>query len=155
MTIITKQYVTETAHIVRNAVSERCKYNIHGHSYTFEVGIIGDINPKTGMVIDFKEFGPIKAYIDKFDHAMVLWASDFDYILDFFTNNFKRVIIMSKNCTAENMAKLIHRELKAMLVEKDIPAQVQTVKVWETATSCAIAIDSDDTDITEFMHDEN
>lgn len=40
--IIRKQFKFEGAHIVRNCTSQRCRENIHGHSYIVEVFITSD-----------------------------------------------------------------------------------------------------------------
>ena len=36
---IEKTFKSETSHIVRNAVSERCAHSEHGHSYEYQVVI--------------------------------------------------------------------------------------------------------------------
>lgn len=43
----------------------------HGHNYTLDVTVRGDIDPRTGMVIDLAELKRIvqEAVIERFDHA--------------------------------------------------------------------------------------
>ena len=43
----------------------------HGHNYTLDVTVRGDIDPRTGMVIDLGELKRIvtEAVIERFDHA--------------------------------------------------------------------------------------
>ena len=43
----------------------------HGHNYTLDVTVRGDIDPRTGMVIDLSELKRIvqEAVIERFDHA--------------------------------------------------------------------------------------
>jgi len=43
----------------------------HGHNYTLDVTVRGDIDPRTGMVIDLGELKRLvqEAVIDRFDHA--------------------------------------------------------------------------------------
>jgi 6-pyruvoyltetrahydropterin/6-carboxytetrahydropterin synthase len=43
----------------------------HGHNYTLDVTVRGDIDPRTGMVIDLAELKRIvqEAVVDRFDHA--------------------------------------------------------------------------------------
>jgi len=142
--VIAKTYKTETAHIVRNAVSERCKFNVHGHSYKWIVHIEGETNTHTGMVLDFKELQPIKEFIDQFDHAMILWSHENPDFIKFFKENTKRWIIMNKNTTAENMAKLVFKFAKEWLAKKTHGLdRVKCVEVWETETGRAIAYDCD------------
>lgn len=40
--------------------------NMHGHDWLAEVWLEGEVNPKTGMVVDFKE---VKNVIDLLDHT--------------------------------------------------------------------------------------
>jgi len=146
---IVKTYITETAHIVREAISERCKHNIHGHSYTWEILITGPIQ-QNGMVLDFKQLKPIKEFIDHFDHSCVFWSKEEPEILEFFLDKFKRVIIMNKNCTAENMARVVH----ALVVDKFLNNNKNfkvSVRVWETATGSAISNESDPSDSCTFF----
>lgn len=158
MTRIKKVFKTETAHIVRNAVSERCRFNVHGHSYKWEVIIEGPMNVLTGMVLDFKELAPIKHEIDKFDHAMVLWSKDDPKFIRFFKDNTRRVIVMNENVTAENMARLLHKWVNDWLDTIFGPTnryECVQVNVWETETGCAEAIESDEDDYIVYMHEDN
>ncbi len=140
---IVKQFETETAHIVRMAVSERCKFNIHGHSYKWEVAITGNINEETGMLLDFKELKPVGDFIDQFDHSTVFWSLESEEILDFFQEQFKRVLIMKQNTTAENMARLVHSFTTTWLLRVPGNAVVDYIRVWETRKGSAIAKESD------------
>ena len=146
MNTIIKRYESETAHIVRNAVSDRCKYNIHGHSYIWEVELLGEIQQKTGMVLDFKQLEPIKLFIDKFDHSTVFWLGEDPAIIDFFKQNFQRVLVMQKNCTAENMARLVFEFTKTWLLNFFPDVKILTVRVWETRTGSSITNESDPND---------
>lgn len=145
---IQKSFYTETAHIVRGAVSQRCKYNIHGHSYKWVVDIGSAVLNTTGMVMDFKQLKFIKQFIDKFDHSCVLWKEQNPDIIQFFKSNFKRVIIMTDNPTAQNMAILVFSALQEMIKEynqvNNTYIYVNTVTVWQTKDSCAKALYSRD-----------
>ena len=160
---IEKTFKSETSHIVRNAVSERCAHSEHGHSYEYQVVIEGSVNDDTGMVLDFKELKPIKEFIDKFDHASVLWDREPKEFKDFFLKEFRRVIIMKKNCTAECMASLIHKftqdwlDARFRMTNKygTIPYKCVEVRVHETETGCAIADASDENDICTYIHEDN
>ena len=148
--LIKKIFKTETAHIVRLASSQRCRESVHGHSYKWIVTILDEEKLKeNGMVIDFIDLKPIKEFIDQFDHAMILWQNDTQQFKDFFLNNCERVIIMLKNTTAENMAKLIHKFTQDWL-KISYPNRLlicKKVEVWETETGCGMATSSDNNDI--------
>ena len=149
---IIKTYITETAHIVREASTIRCKNSIHGHSYKWIVTIEGTIH-KNGMIIDFKDLEPIKKLIDLFDHAAVLWEQEQPDIIEFFKKNFARVIIMNKNCTAENMARAIFKISSEWLSSYYSDCSIVQVDVWETKSGCSVATESSLDDSFISTHD--
>lgn len=146
-TIIEKIMQSETAHIVRNAVSERCKFNVHGHSYIWEIALKGPVNPDTGMVLDFKELKPIKDFVDDFDHATVFSVAEDKEIIDFFYSKFQRVLIMEKNCTAENMARALFKFAQDFLFKNYSNIEVAYARVRETTTGAAVAYNCDADDV--------
>lgn len=150
MISITKQMKFEAAHVVRGATSKRCKYSVHGHSYVVEVTLSANKTDDRGMVVDFIELKPLKDFIDNFDHAMILWREEKQDIIDFFKNNFERVVIMNKNTTAENMASLFLAEAKRIFDtynrDNGINYHVDSVRVWETTTGSATASSCDNED---------
>lgn len=97
-----------------------CK-NLHGHSYKLHVTVGGGLrdrkeDPKTGMVMDFKDLKKIveEEVINKYDHTN---------LNDFF-----------KNPTAEIMCRTF-----AVDIDKRLPTDVRlvSVKLWETEDSYA------------------
>ena len=137
-------YETETAHIVRKAYSERCRFNVHGHSYKWIVSLKSWDLDDAGMVVDFGNLKWIKQYVDQFDHTMVLWKNDDEEFKQFFLDNCKRVIIMNENTTAENMAKLLATYIFTQLKDKyGGKVQLDNVQVFETRTGSAIATTQD------------
>ena len=87
----------------------------HGHNYVLEVVVAGEINPKTGYVIDLKILKKIirENIIDKMDHKHLNYEVDF----------MKNVIP-----TAENIAMSIWRQL-----ENKIPSgELFSIKIFET-----------------------
>lgn len=99
------------------AVFGKCNYpNYHGHNYELIVKITGEVEEKTGYVIDLKLLGDLvkKEVIEKFDHKN----------LNLDTAEFKDL-----NPTAENIAMVIYNllvpkldkryELKIILYETE------------------------------------
>jgi 6-pyruvoyltetrahydropterin/6-carboxytetrahydropterin synthase len=88
--------------------------NFHGHNYTLETWLEGDLDPETGYVIDL---GILKHIIkeeveDPFDHRNLnLDVPDFEEL----------------NPTAENISIVIYRKLK-----KRLPAFKLTIRLYET-----------------------
>ena len=89
--------------------------NYHGHNYTLEVKLIGDVNPTTGFVYDL---GILKNIIDEevieaFDHKN----------LNLDTKEFANL-----NPTAENIAVVIYNKLRTR-IESDYEIKI---KLYET-----------------------
>jgi 6-pyruvoyltetrahydropterin/6-carboxytetrahydropterin synthase len=53
MMIVTKKFSFNSAHFLPSYVG-KCK-QLHGHTYMLEVSIQGEVNPDTGMVMDFHD----------------------------------------------------------------------------------------------------
>jgi len=116
-------YVTIRKEFVMESCHQLFFYNgpcgcMHGHSYKLFVSVKKRINPKTGMVMDFKELKNIvnEFVINKLDH---------------YNLNDK----MEFQTTAENMIYWIWKQLE----EKALLKGLQEVTLYETKTSrCTI-----------------
>jgi len=90
--------------------------NYHGHNYTLEVKVVGEVDPVTGFVIDLKVLKDIikEEVEDRFDHKNL---------------NLDCEAFRNLNPTAENIAMVIYD----LLVKKLDPVQYQlTVRLYET-----------------------
>ena len=89
--------------------------NWHGHNYTLEVIVAGEINPTTGYVIDLKILKQIiiDNVIKKVDHKNLNIDTDF---------------MAGKISTAENIAVAIWEELKTKIPS----GKLYSVKIYET-----------------------
>lgn len=89
--------------------------NYHGHNYELIVKVVGEIDPRTGYVMDMKILKDLmdEFIIEKFDHKN----------LNLDTQEFKEV-----NPTAENIAVVIYNILRSQLDTKlDL-----TITLYET-----------------------
>jgi len=89
--------------------------NYHGHNYDLIVRVIGEIDPRTGYVIDMKILKDLieEHVLDRFDHKN----------LNLDTEEFRDL-----NPTAENIAVVIWQKLRTQLDEKyDL-----SVRLYET-----------------------
>jgi len=105
---ISKEFTFDMAHALLG-YDGLCK-NIHGHSYTLVVTVIGsplkdDASPKNGMLIDFKELKNIikQQIIDRFDHALVLNSLTPKDLLDMLMKNYDKIVLLDYQPTTENM----------------------------------------------------
>lgn len=88
----------------------------HGHNYTLEVTVAGEIDPVTGFVVDLKELKEIleREVISVYDHRH----------LNLEVEEFKTMLP-----TTENIAVAVWRRL----VGKVPGARLHRVRVWEMA----------------------
>lgn len=111
-----KEFTFEAAHRLPHVpVDHKCA-RLHGHSYVVRVHVRGDIDPASGMVMDFAD---IKAavnplVIDRLDH--------------YYLNEVEGL----ENPTSENLARWVWQRLIAEL------PQLSAVEVRETCTSGVI-----------------
>ncbi|MBM3916362.1 MAG: 6-carboxytetrahydropterin synthase [Sphingomonadales bacterium] len=99
-----------------NAVFGKCNNpNYHGHNYTLEVWIDGQIDPETGYLIDLKLVKDLigREVQDRFDHRNL---------------NLDCTEFANLNPTAENIAVVIWNLLREKLDSK----YGLSVKLWET-----------------------
>ena len=88
------------------ALFGKCNYaNYHGHNYDIIVKVVGEIDPKTGYVIDTKYLSDLiqKHVIEKFDHKN----------LNLDTQEFKDL-----NPTVENIVLTIYNILRSKIDTK-------------------------------------
>lgn len=67
---ISKDIKFDCAHMLSN-YEGKCA-NLHGHTYHGTVILEGDVNPETGMLLDYNT---IKDVVDVFDHAIIFSAT--------------------------------------------------------------------------------
>lgn len=106
---ITQAFTFEAAHRLPHVPSTHKCHRMHGHSYRVELQLKGNVDAKTGFVIDFfdveKVFGPV---LESLDHHTL--------------NDIEGL----ENPTAENIAVWIWKKVKPLLGE------LNSVKVFET-----------------------
>ena len=99
-----------------NAVFDKCNNpNYHGHNYTLEVWVSGEVDPETGYLIDLKILKTIiqKEIIDRFDHRNLnLDCPEFEQL----------------NPTAENIAAVIYKLMREAMDKK----YELSITLWET-----------------------
>ncbi len=109
---IFKVFSIEAAHRLPNVPPEHKCGRLHGHSFSVEVHVRGDIEPKTGWVLDFADvktaFQPL---FDQLDH------------------HYLNEVEGLSNPTSENLARWIWEHLHSRL------PQLHSVIIKETCTS--------------------
>ncbi|MCK9399319.1 MAG: 6-carboxytetrahydropterin synthase [Bacteroidales bacterium] len=136
---ISKEFTFDMAHALLG-YDGLCK-NIHGHSYTLVVTVIGspmqdDASPKNGMLIDFKDLKNIikQQIIDRFDHALVLNSASPKDLLDMLMKNYEKIVLLDYQPTTENMIADMAGKIKDLLPNK---LKLFGLRLRETPTSSA------------------
>jgi len=112
---ITKSFTFDSAHWLPNVPPGHKCGHMHGHTYTVTIGVEGDVDPRTGWIVDF---GDIKAAFKPLEKIM--------------DHRVLNEIEGLENPTAENMARWI-----CMRLQETLPG-VTDVTVKETPTSAAV-----------------
>ena len=160
MITVIKQFTFDAAHRLPNHKG-KCK-QMHGHTYKLEIGVTGNIQPATGMVVDFGDLKKIiqKQVIDLLDHQLlneVGEGGDCPTVLEkerLMDHQLLNEVWEGGDCptvlekerlnnnpfpnylpTAENMVEWIRYQLIAMINTTD--KQLTFIRLWETPTSYA------------------
>jgi len=111
-TTLSKTFRFEAAHRLPKVPAGHKCGRLHGHSYQVDVIVEGDVNPDTGMVIDFAEitdaWAPLHAVLDHY-----------------YLNEIEGL----DNPTSEVLSKWIYKRLKPTLPD------LKAIYVHETCTS--------------------
>ncbi|HDT12588.1 MAG TPA: 6-carboxytetrahydropterin synthase [Candidatus Marinimicrobia bacterium] len=131
MIYLTKRLTFSSSHVLMNPEYDKAKnWDVygkcswphgHGHNYTLEVTVKGEIPGDTGMIIDLKALKKIinEAVVDKMDHKFL--NTDVDFL--------KGVIP-----TSENIIVMIWKELEKVLE----PGMLYELKLWETENNWVV-----------------
>jgi len=137
---LTKIFYFDTGHALAG-YDGKCR-NVHGHTYTLEVTVIGEpiTDPnhvKFGMVIDFSDLKEIvkKHVIDDYDHALVLNKNTvYKEIGDFLNKRGHHILLVDFQPTGEMMIQDMAQRIMAHLPSN---LKLFKLKLYETGTSYA------------------
>jgi 6-pyruvoyltetrahydropterin/6-carboxytetrahydropterin synthase len=92
--------------------------NGHGHNYTLEVTVSGEVDPVTGFVVDLKKLKDVmnKEVVDVYDHRHL---------------NHEIAEFKHRMPTAENMSISIWERLENSILQQLPGARLQRVRVYE------------------------
>jgi 6-pyruvoyltetrahydropterin/6-carboxytetrahydropterin synthase len=132
----------DAGHRVVNHES-KCR-TLHGHEYWAHIYAKSDTGlDKLGRVIDFSVIKEkIGGWIDDhFDHNMIIWKDDPDLEWLERCDGAKKIFVLDKNPTAENIAEyLIKHVCPSMLDGTGI--KVPKIRLYET-TNCYVEVEID------------
>jgi len=112
--------------------SDKCM-SLHGHTFRVDVEVEGEVDERTGMVVDFAVIKDVvKKVLESWDHSLIVPEHEVDKVK--LNGPFKRRIKVVKasagttECIAIKLAEEIYSELK-------LPVKV---KVYEGSRSYAL-----------------
>jgi len=159
---ITKQLITrkgsfDAGHRVMN---EKMKcFNIHGHTYLYELTFAFNSSKSIGYPVDFKEIKRVGCeWIERYlDHGFIANPKDKD-VIDVVNKLGNKLWIMSLNgegqyCnpTVENIAKELFLAIYYISGGWHKGLNLTEIKVWETPNCCTTCTDNSYTQ-TEALH---
>lgn len=114
--LIRKKFGFESAHIVRNCSSDRCRRSLHGHSYKVEVLLEAHAFDNGQMVYDFGLMkGTIRDVVDAFDHAVTFWDRDEPDYIELCKRFSARWISLPVSPSAEQFSRVFFVLIDALL----------------------------------------
>lgn len=148
-TTCTKRY-SDIPFAHRQPVHDGHCRHIHGHNWSFEFEFAAEALDECGFVVDFGKLAPLKAWLDKFDHALVLNQDDpllapraagagataLEQVFAVAGGNLLAV----KDCSCEGLAKLALVQSNFVLAKMTAGrARVVRATVWEDSKNSATA----------------
>lgn len=135
---LTKEFKFEMAHAL-NAYDGDCR-NIHGHSYEFNVTLIGSASrdegsPKNGMLMDFGDLKKIVRthIVDPFDHAFVInEQSPYRALFEQGGQPLEKLVVVPFQPTSENLIVYFASVLQSVLPPT---VRLHSLLLRETVTS--------------------
>ncbi|VXB75991.1 6-carboxytetrahydropterin synthase QueD [Massilia sp. 9I] len=123
MLTITRKLEFDAGHRIPDHKSQ-CR-NLHGHRYTLEITLTGDVidvegNSDNGMIMDFSDVKTLakEHLVDVWDHAFLVYEKD-DKVREFLASlpGHKTVVI---DCipTVENLARVAFKLLKTVFTDR-------------------------------------
>jgi len=96
---LVKEYRFEAAHKLPNVPEGHKCQRLHGHSFKFEIHVVGPVDPKSGWFIDYGVLDDVvNPLVAQLDH------------------HYMNEIAGLENPTSENLARWIWRQLSPSLV---------------------------------------
>ncbi|MEO0469198.1 MAG: 6-carboxytetrahydropterin synthase QueD [Bacteroidota bacterium] len=102
--LITKTFRFEAAHFLPEMPEGHKCRRLHGHSFKVEVQVLGETDPKTGLLMDFGDIKKVvKPYVEMLDHWLINEVGE------------REGFELLQNPTSENMAQWFFETLEPQL----------------------------------------
>jgi 6-pyruvoyltetrahydropterin/6-carboxytetrahydropterin synthase len=123
MLTITRKLEFDAGHRIPDHKSQ-CR-NLHGHRYTLEITLTGDIitaegNSDNGMIMDFSDVKTLakEHLVDVWDHAFIVYEQD-TAVREFLASlPDHKTVVIDRIPTVENLAHVAFGILKAAFIDR-------------------------------------
>jgi len=123
MLTITRKLEFDAGHRIPDHKSQ-CR-NLHGHRYTLEITLTGDIitaegNSDNGMIMDFSDVKTLakQHLVDVWDHAFIVYEQD-TAVREFLASlPDHKTVVIDRIPTVENLAHVAFGILKAAFIDR-------------------------------------
>ena len=127
--------------------NSHCRH-LHGHRYTIEITLSGNIitdegMANQGMVMDYSEVKRIAkdVLVNKWDHAFLVYSGDIQVLQFLQSIKDHKTVILDKPPTAENLALTAFNILDSAYIDNyENNLILERVRLYETPTCWADAI---------------
>ncbi|MBT6068431.1 6-carboxytetrahydropterin synthase QueD [Candidatus Peregrinibacteria bacterium] len=140
---VSKEFDFEAAHFLPH-YHGKCE-RLHGHSYKLIVTVEGDIEPESGMVIDFVILKKIvkERIIEKLDHYLLNDLMENPTAENTIVWMWEQLSPLSEILKQENTSDDLPEEAEKIMADKEKPhkknvptdVKLAELKLWETAKS--------------------
>jgi 6-pyruvoyltetrahydropterin/6-carboxytetrahydropterin synthase len=121
MWVVTKRFDFSASHQLAGLPADHPCSRVHGHNYRLHVSVCADTVDGAGFVLDFRDMGPVKRWVDdELDHR---------HLNDVFP---------AMNPTSENLAEHVGRWVIPSLLDLPDGVTVHSVQVCETDKTSAV-----------------
>lgn len=110
--------------------------NLHGHTWKVELELMGGVDPKSGMLLDFHDIKELarKTIMDKLDHGAIFNFEDKVMWQNLLSMKMK-IYTLPCEPTCENLARAIYEMVAPILKAGVDPVRtiwLESVRVWES-----------------------
>ena len=114
-------------------------HNLHGHTWKLICSFSGELDPQTGMVVDFKQLKScVQFIVDRLDHGTILNNEDGD-LIEYLVSHTHKFTRIDGDPTCENLAEWLWEEIGAhigiVFCDSDFPPELVSIQLWESPKS--------------------
>ena len=146
MLTITRKLEFDAGHRIPDH-SSQCR-NLHGHRYTLEITLTGNVNAQdgasdNGMIMDFSDVKTLakSALVDVWDHAFLVYEKD--QVVRQFLDSLPghKTVVLPLVPTVENLARIAYDTLDTVYADKfGTGLKLYKIKLFETPNCWAEVI---------------